>query len=551
MKLPGTVILATLAVNILSLALPLAILQIFDRVLRHQAYSTLILLMAALVCIILAETGLRLARNKLIADLALGENYDMQMRAARRLLSARCAATAKLPPSEAAESIGAVEDLGQFSGGSAHIAMLDLPFVAVFLLVIWHIGGVIVLVPLTLIAIFLIWMTRARSAIGTVIEEQAKRQRERFRFYAECIEGFQTIKALTIEPQIQRRFERMIRSAAPVNYEMILQTNRMVSAGQLFGAITLIAVVTAGGAMALEGQMSIGALAACSIIAIRATQPALRMASVWGQLENTMAALERSQAVMKLPAELSSGGGIAPPASLRISGNVLEIHGKPAKAAGESIVIRRGQVAGILIEDDFRRRDFADLLRGFKAPAKGQIAIDDLDLADEASDSLLRGVLLIDCRPAVFRGTILENMSMFGLVNPAVAIELSRKLGVEKVVSKFPEGYETLIDDVGARQLQQDILLAITVVRAASVRPRLLILDVRRVPPEDVFTRACARLIEEMRGLSTIVLLGRSLADVRGAGQVYVMRNGSLEALPPETGEMAPGEQISRYAEHG
>ena len=93
----------------------------------------------------------------------------------------------------------------------------------------------------------------------------------------------------------RRRFERILRDAAPANYALTLQTNRMVSAAQLFASLTLISVITVGAIMAINGILSIGAVAACSLISNRIAQPVLRIIGVWGQLETAKLALERSK----------------------------------------------------------------------------------------------------------------------------------------------------------------------------------------------------------------------------------------------------------------
>lgn len=533
LRLPSSIILSSFAINVLSLALPLVILQIFDRVIRYQSYNTLFLLIVGLFLVIIAETGLRLARNRLVSDIALKEGYELQMRAGKRLLNMPYSTSARLSPAVAGDAIGAIDEINQFSGGNARLAILDLPFVLLFLGIIWLIGGIIVIVPVMLIAGFAIWTLWSRAAIKPVLLDQMDRQRQRFSFYAECIQGFSTVKSLAVEPQMQRRFERILRDAAPANYALTLQTNRMVSAAQLFASLTLISVITVGAIMAINGILSIGAVAACSLISNRIAQPVLRIIGVWGQLETAKLALERSQAVMNLPQRQADIEPVKQPAKVQLNGVAMGDAGQRDKHHGVNLTVSPGEITGIIIRNHRQRETMARLLLGQTAPDRGKVLIDGVVPSDDSSDAALQGALFVDGHPAIFQGTIAENMSMFGCINPAATIELAQRLGVEPVMQRLPQGYQTMLSDVSATKLPQDILLAIALVRAAAIGPRLLVLDVRRSVPADICANAFDGLIEELRGSTTIIILGRTLTDSITGIRNYTMHDWSMEALGP------------------
>jgi ATP-binding cassette subfamily C protein LapB len=136
--------------------------------------------------------------------------------------------------------------------------------------------------------------------------------------------------------------------------------------------------------------------------------------------------------------------------------------------------------------------------------------------------------MFVDGEPAIFHGTIMENISMFGAINPATAIEMARRTEVEPEILTLPDGYHTKLTGDGTPHLSPDMLLAITLVRAAAIRPWLLVLDIDRPMLSGVAAQACEKMIGELRGSVTIVALGRTLIDAVSDGRSYRMKGWSL-----------------------
>jgi len=155
-------------------------------------------------------------------------------------------------------------------------------------------------------------------------------------------------------------------------------------------------------------------------------------------------------------------------------------------------------------------------------------------------------VFLLGSQPDIFHGSILDNISMFRRVSHAAALDTARVLGVESVIQALPQGYDTRLGDIGAAALPVDILQAICVARATAVRPRLLLVDIRRIPPDDVGTRACARAIEELRGVTTILLIGKHMSEVRDAGRIFSLQGWTLQEVsePAERAAAEGGEKL-------
>ncbi len=535
--LPAPVIAASFMINILGLALPLAVLQVFDRVLQNQSYNTMIVLLTGLICAIVVETILRIARNKLISQIALHESFHLQMRAAASLLSTPRIVAAKLPPKTAADALTGVDEMSQFLAGNGRLALLDFPFVLLFLGIIAAIGGYIVVTPIILIIVFTVWTIYSSAAMKAILRSQMQLENERFAYYTECLKGIATVKSLAVEPQMLRRFETILQSGLPLGLDQVLSANRMAASGQLFASLTMISVVSIGGAMVIQGMMSIGALAACTLITNRVVQPVMRIIAVWGQLETARLAQERFMPVINLPQQAASAIEEAGPASVELASLAMGDRETPGSSSSAAInlKIKPGEIIGIISRNFTQRKELFGLLRGTLKPTQGAVLIDGADPSSLDGDAIQQGIYFLSSSPAIFRGSILDNISMFRSISYGTAISTARALGLEPIIQTLPDGFETQLNDIGASALPTDILQAICVVRAVAMKPRMVVFDVRRIPPDDVSTRACTQAINELRGNTTIIILGKNISEMKEADRIFALQGWTLEKIVQRT----------------
>ena len=528
LRLPPSVIASSLVINLLGLTLPLVVLQVFDRVLRHNSLNTLVLLIGGLFLMVIVEMTLRFARKQLISRMALCECFDLQMQGAVRFLNAPRSAASGMSPDDAFDAMSAMDEMSQFLSGEGRLALLDFPFVPLFIGFIWAMGSVIAVMPICLIMAFAVWTIYSSASYKRTLKAQVGFDYDRYAFYAECLKGISTVKALAIEPQMQRRLEGLLRSGAPVNYDLVLRANRIMASGQLFASLTMMSVVTVGGLLAIEGVITVGAVAACSLIANRVTQPVLRIIGLWGQLEAAQLAHERFAPLLALPAapRLQRGGA----AAVQVAGLQMRDQPEISQPLVIDFAIEPGQVVGILDSEFSQRAELLDILRGQSQPRTGSILIDGFDVTTPQGQGAVNDIFFLGSEPVIFRGSILDNISMFRRVTQVSAIDAARRLGLESVIQVLPEGYDTVLGDVGAAALPLDILQAICIARATVIRPRLLLMEVRRVP-DNVSTRACAEAIKELRGTTTIIFFGEIKPEVEDADRVFLLDDRRLEEI--------------------
>lgn len=532
MQLPQAIILSTIAINAIPLAFALALLIVFDSALSEANYLALIVLAAGLICAVVAEMRLRLFRDRLLGDFAGRECLEAQLHAARRLLNSSGSTAMRLLPVTPGASIFAIGELSRFHSTHARLALLELPFIALYLLAMAFIGGVIVVVPIILTVLYVLWTLYSYTVLKPTVCELTNQDRERFDFYSQNIKALSTVKALAIEPQLQRRLERIIRDGASPSYKHILLNSRQALAGQSFETLIFLSLLTVGSLIAAKDMISIGEVAASSLIGLLVAQSVRRILGLRDQIEAGHAAITNSETIANLPDQATAETDMSAPAKIQLNGLCMAHDGCAEKTQGINLTVGPGEVIGLIINDDHQRQAMADMLRCRITPDSGEFLIDGQKITAE-QDSSLRRVMFVDDKPTIFRGSVTQNISLFGSVNPAAAIELAQRLGVEAEIQILPDDYSTRLDPDRTAGLSRDLLIALSLVRIAAIRPRLLIIDAHRFVPSGIGMHACKRMIEELRGSTTVIILSGARTGLNGNGRNYKVTNWSLEPVDP------------------
>ncbi|MEM8956751.1 MAG: ABC transporter transmembrane domain-containing protein [Pseudomonadota bacterium] len=522
-RIPGAVLTASLALNILSLLLPIAILQIFDRVIPFHSEGTLLLLFIGLCVGAVFELILRWTRIVLLGSVAEGFALGAHrafLDSTLRANTARFQATSSAVHMERFAAIARLRDF--YSGQNRHLAM-DLPFTVIFILMIALIGGWLVLVPLASAAGVLLFSALLQRVQAPVFEDRKSLDARRYSFLAEILAQLPTVKANTMEHQLQRRFEMLQQKTVDTSHRLILCTGLSQNFGAVFSQLSVAGIGLFGSYLVIAGQIGVAELAACMLLNGRTIQPLMKLLSLRAQSESIAMARQKLCEAMSVPAVRS--GDAAPE---RLEGRI-EISNlgldDPSSAepifAGLNAVVAPGQTLLLDGASGWRAEGFVDLLLGQRRPTTGQILIDGRPPEEFAATRGDGGIVAIDAAPVLFVGTILENISAFGDGDRiAYALELSKRLLLEDAVHRLPSGYNTPIEEGRSFDDNPSNSQLVSLVRALALRPRLLILNepsaLLETPARAAFAGTLANLVPR----PTVVMATpdpklKALADVR------------------------------------
>lgn len=534
LDLPRSVIISSFFINLLGLALPLVILQIFDRVLPNQATETLAFLIIGLCGIVFLEGALKIARAYVMSWDALKMGFTHEIESIKRILGANSQDFGSDCPSTWIDRLEALAELNGFYGGPARLVMLDLPFALIFLTVIALVGGPLVMIPLAVIAAFASHTAVKGTNLHSVLQERSLQDGKRYDFIVECLNGIQTIKCKAMEPLMQRRFERLQQSTAQISFKTILYGSDMQSSGSLFANVTMISVVTVGSLIVMNGQLSIGALACCTLLSSRLVQPVLRGISVWSELQNVSISLERAQPLFGLPPCQPPPNHIE-----HIKGAITIRDLTCAKKNGPgylfhnlNLTVEPGQVIGLRGDEASGKSLLIKAILGNFTAESGSVHVDGHNVTSPAYADIARSICSIGIGAPIFAGTVLENIAMF---RTGTAIDAARTaatlIGLEDEIQKLPEGYDTIIGSGISDTLSEGFQQRICIARVIAQSPKILLFDEANTMLDHRSDAKLREGLNKLKGTMTILLVSNRPSLLAISDKIFNISDGNLQRV--------------------
>lgn len=519
-------------INLLSLAVPVTLMQVYDRIIPNQATDTLAWLVIGCVTALLIEALFRLARAFIGAWMAARFEHLVSMEAVERLLGSRLEEFERDGLGVHLDRLAAIGSLRGFYGGQVFQVLLDLPFALLFLVAMYYLGGVVAAVPITVIILFLLSAHYFRRGFERARRDQTATTDRRFNFLIELFSGIHMVKTLTLEEQMLRRYERLQAQTAEDNWRVGWWTSMPGFMGGLFSQMTLFGTIGVGGAMVLKGELTMGGLTACVMLGGRAMQPIQNIAGFWLRFSNADIAVDRLKEIDALSPLIPPG---APPFPEEISGAItlrdLSFRFQeeaPWVFKNINLAIAPGEMAAIMGESSSGGTSLLNLMMGKLHPVEGEAFIDDYRISEWDHADMTGRIAYVPQFGTLFKGTILDNLTLFDDRKQAAALDSAALLGLDDLVAELPQGYETPVDNQANVFLPSGLVQRITLARALVVRPRILLLDKPSTAMDKETEALFLWLLERLKGSMTIVLVSNHPTLLGMADRFLELADGAL-----------------------
>lgn len=529
------IVLATLGSNLLALVLPLVTLQLYDRVIPGKGFASLDVLAAGLALALLLDILLRLAQGQLIAWSSARFEHEVSCSAVRAFLQAQPAAIEAAPPGVHVQRLNAVEPLRDFATHQGVVALVDLPFAFVFLGLIWYVAPPLFAVTMLFLMLAFggAWITGMR--LRSVVRDRAEVDDRRISFLLETLGAAHTIKGAAVETPIIRRYERLIEQAAAAGYRSAFMSGIAQASGNISARTLTFGVVVLGAVLVLDGQLTVGGLAACSLLAGRALQPLLRSVGVLNQLYTVSDAAKRLQAVLELPASRPSTASVREPrtGALELTGVTFGFTPDRPLIVNASLRIEPGETISLMSSSP-GKSTLLRLAAGLLTPDRGTVTLGGVPLAEIAPERLARAIGYVPQNTALFRGTLMDNLTMFSSDRATIerATRLSAEIGLDAHVMRLAQGYDTVVDDEGLF-LPQGVLQRLTIIRALVRCPRILLFDDANTAFDQDADLQLRRMLHRLKQEGcALVLVSHRPSLLALADRSFVLSDGSLLAAP-------------------
>jgi ATP-binding cassette subfamily C protein LapB len=508
-SVPVAVKFASFAINLLALALPLSIMQVYDRVIPNHSLATLAYLFFGLAVAIAIDYILKTSRSALLSWHATQFVEKVENEGVSRFLRAPNGAFERDPAAVNVSRYAAAAALADYHSGQARLVSIDLPFVAISLIVMTIVGGAMVLVPASLFFIFAALAIGRARQFRKILDSRTAQDNRKYDFIAEVLAGIHTVKVMAMEPQMQRRFERLQQAVAETTMASILTGQANQTSALLYGNVSQLIVVAIGGSQVINDQLTMGALACCTMLSGQILQPLLRAISLWTEKES----VDHRRAEVRLLLDLPSVER-APAAHANVTGDIqFEKVAFQHDAAANFVLsavdlsIKAGTIIGVKGKNGSGRTTLLKLIQGDIVPASGQVTVGGVSTTDPNFRAVRPCIAYVGAAPVIFSGTIMENLTIFSPNKRDFARKMAQLLGLEATINLLPDGYETMLGRGIGDDLPMSIAQQVNIVRALTNRPRVLVLDEANMVLDAIAEPALIRALHTLRGRLTVIIV--------------------------------------------
>ncbi len=539
------VILASFVVNALALASPLFTMNVYDRVVPTNALPTLWVMFTGVIIAFGFDFLLKNLRSYFV-DMA-GRNADtiIASRLMQQLMGLRMD---NLPPSTGglANNIREFEQLRDFFGSTTLLAIVDVPFLIIFLLVVYMIAGPLVLVPIIAIPVVIGSNIFLQKPLKDNVEQGQKESMQKNAILVEAISGLDTIKTNQAEGIVQRRWEEVVamnaESTAKGKGLVTLTSSITMSATQI---VTVICVVW-GVYLIAESQLTTGALIATSILLGRVMAPLSSIASMLSRLQKSKTALDVLNKIMELPIERPADKGYLKMDFIENSlefENVTFAYPGAANPAlqGVNLTIKPGEKVGIVGRIGSGKTTLGRLTLGLYLPSEGQIKMGGIDIQQLDVADLRRKIGYVSQDNFLFFGSVRDNVTFgFPQADDQLILRASYLAGVSDFVRAHEAGFDMPVGERGMA-LSGGQRQAVAIARALLPDPDILILDEPTSSMDVASETTFFKRLQEHLADKTVILITHRYSLLPLVDRIVVMDRGKVVADGPR-------EQILRQA---
>lgn len=510
------VLLGSLILQLLALATPLFTQAIIDKVVVHRTTSTLLVIGIALAVFMLFSALLSWARQILLLHTGNRVDAVLAMTVFKHLFSLSPSYFEKRPTGVIAARLQAVETLREFIASSAVALILDIPFLIIFIGIMFWYSVMLTLIVLAVLAVIALLSLAIAPLFQSQLNQQFLLGARNQAFMTEYIAGVETVKSLQMEPQLQARFSGYLGDYLNATFKTRQLANLYNTIAGTLEQLMKLLILLVGAYIAMQStDFSIGMLVAFQMFAGNLSGPMMRLVGLWQQFQQARLSVMRLGDVMNAPSEPYS---ILPVRAAQRPGNI-EIEDLAFRYSDKhpwlyrdfNLVMPAGSRIALMGPSGSGKSTLAKLLQGFYQAEGGRIRIDGTDIHNMSANALRSYFGVVPQETVLFAGTLYDNLIA---ANPHASFEdivhACMQAEIHDCIEQLPDGYQTAIGERGAG-LSGGQRQRIAIARALLKRPKILIFDEATSALDSDTAAQFARTINQLQGQTGLLFITHAL----------------------------------------
>lgn len=532
------VLLASLLINLFALAFPLFIMNVYNRVVPNNAEETLWVLAIGVMIVFVFDFVMKLLRGYFIdvagkrADIILSANIFEKVMGIR--MEAKPNSVGAF-----ASNLHEFEFFRDFLTSATLTALVDLPFIFLFLAIIVMLGGDIALIPLCILPLAIISGLTIQKPLKNAVSELVKYSAQKNATLIEALTCLETFKTTGAEGQSQRQWEQQIGQIARLSLKSRFYSSCAVNLTAFFQHLASVSVIIYGVYKITAGDLTIGGLIAINILTGRTLAPIAQVASLLTRYHHAKAALNSLNRLMDLPVEREVGKKFLHRpqfiGAIEFRNVSFSYPQQPMKALDQvSFKIHAGERAAFIGRIGSGKSTIEKLMMGLYAAQEGAILVDGTDIRQIDPSDLRRQIGYVAQDINLVFGSVKDNITLGSRFSDDAAVLAAAEIsGVTHFIDKHPDGFDMPVGERGAT-LSGGQRQSIAIARALLLAPPIYIMDEPTNSMDNSTEEAFKRKLAEHLGTRTLILVTHRASLLTLVDRLIVMDGAHVVADGPK-----------------
>ncbi|MEM6603807.1 MAG: type I secretion system permease/ATPase, partial [Pseudomonadota bacterium] len=525
------VLAASFFIQLVALLTPLFFQVVMDKVLVHQAFSTLKLVVIGMGAIAIFEIILTLLRSYVFTHTVARVDVELGAKLFKHILSLPIGFFHIRRTGETVARVRELENVRSFLTGNAVTLVMDALFSVIFIAVMFYYSGFLTWIVIASLPAYLILSLLITPILRSNLNEKFARGAENQAFLVESVTGVETIKSMAMEPVWNKQWDEKLSDYVRTVFRTGITENTASAAVTFVSKVTTILLLWGGAYLVIQGDLTVGQLIAFNMLSGQVSGPIIRIAGLWTSFQQVLISVERLGDILNTPTE-TQGQKISPP---QLKGDISfdnvtfrYVPDAPEVIKNVSADFKSGQIIGLVGRSGSGKSTITKLLQRLYTPERGRISIDGLDLAHCDVAAIRRQMSVVLQENILFNRSVRDNIA---LAMPAAPIEkiieAAQIAGAHDFISEMSQGYDTPVGEMGA-SLSGGQRQRIALARAILPNPRILILDEATSALDYETEHIIIKNMPKISQNRTVIIIAHRLSCVRMADQIYVMDKGEI-----------------------
>lgn len=521
-------------INILSLTLPIAIIQAYDRIIPNKSYETLSALFIIVMVSLVFEFILKILRSYVLGWTGAVFEHQTFCAAMSHLTRSEISSVENRGTGSLILAFNALSKLREFySGQAAFLVLIELPFLVVYLGLLTYLGGLLVIVPVLLIIAFIAYVWYDSVISMPQARDSDALNAKKLRFFIEVIKGLHTLKSFGAERYFLRRYDSLMEATNYHSYTMAIGGGKIYNLTVFMSQFMTIIVATIAAIMFMNGTLGLGALAACILLSSRLVSPFQKSIAFLQRTNDLHLAQDKVDNIFKLPMIRNQENVIENPEGHIELKDVSFQYAKTKDVVVDqlSLDVAPNSCIAFCNNPYSGRTTLLNLIAGISVPNGGKVLIDGFDPVHLSREHYHKVIGFCANNGPIFQGTIRENLSFFGAYEDSVIEKISVQLGIDKAIQFLPLGYETLLFDSASDPISPGIKQRIAIARILAADPKILLLDHADSSMDFEGVMLFRDYIKSVKGKKTIIIVSSDTKIIDLGDIKYRIEQGKIKKL--------------------